>query len=180
MQDSSTASTIPVTARDGDVFGFAYSQESWDRAKSGLGHGDLHWAFDGQLIYRDGLLCDTYWGLEWRGDSGRSFTVADAQAKGELVYVCNLNDVEKIPDYDYELYAGGDAFNLSYQHGCYRHFVRRKGARKDKDRMTEAVHRKVQEARDELDRAVRRLEWAVLERERKLAKIEAGEEVSAA
>lgn len=169
---------VSIQPKDGDVYRFAYSQAEWERARSGLGHGDLHWAFDGQLVYRDGLLCDTYWGLGWRGDTGRRFTVAEATTRGELKFVCNLNDVEKIPDHEYPLYAEGDAFNLSHQHGCYKHFVRRKGAKKSPDLMRAAVHRKVADAHSELERAARNLEWAVVRREQLLPRIDAGEEPS--
>lgn len=161
------------TPVEGDVFGFAYHQSEYDKAR-----GDLNWCFDGQLVYRNGRLCDSYWGLTRGGVDGRHFSWAEAQTVGILRFVCNLNDVEKIPEPDYELYADGDAFNLSHQHGCYKHFVKRKGAKKDRERMIDAVHRKVQDARNDLDRAVSRLEYAVLNRERLLAKIDAGEEVT--
>src|ERR1051325_4089891 len=130
-----TETATTIEPKDGDVYQFVYSEESWKRAKSGVGHGDLRWCFDGQLIFRDGLLCDTYWGLDWRGDTGRYFTIAEAVAKGTLTFVCNLNDVEKIPDYDFPLYAAGDAFNLTHQHGCYKYFVKRRGAKKDAELM---------------------------------------------
>lgn len=165
-----------IASKHGDVYRFVYSAESWEKAKSGLGHGDLHWCFDGQVIYRDDRLCDTYWGMDWRGDNGRSFTLAEARAKGTLTFVCNLNDVEKIRPEEHELYAAGDAFNLSHQHGCYRHYVKRKGAKRDKDRQLAALSRKVQSARDDLDRARMNLELAVAHRERTVPLIEAGGE----
>lgn len=175
-----TSQRLPATetdgVRDGDVYRFAYNEASWERARSGMGHGDLNWAFDGQLVYRNGRLRDTYWGLN--ASDGRSFSVAEAKAAGALTFVCNLNDVEKVPEYEYRLYADGDAFNLSHQHGCYRHFVKRCGARKDAERMREAVHRKVQDAKDAIERATWKLECAVRERELALPRIDAGEEPS--
>lgn len=66
-------SAPPLELKDGDVYRFVYSDESWTKAKNGMGHGDLNWCFDGKLVYRDGLLCDTYWGLNWHGDNGRYF-----------------------------------------------------------------------------------------------------------
>lgn len=160
--------------REGDVFAFAYHQAEHEKAR-----GDLNWCFDGQLVYRGGdRLVDTYWGLERSYSEGRAFTVEEAQARGTLRFVCNLADVEKIQPHEYELYADGDAFNLSHQHGCYKHYVRRKGAKKDRERMTALVHRRVREAHDEVERAARNLEWRVVERERALAKIAAGEEIS--
>ena len=103
-----------IEPKDGDVYRFSYNELAWVRAKK-YGHGDLHWCFDGQLVFRDGLFCDTYWGLSWRGTDGRHFTVAEAMTSGTLSRVCNLNDVEKIREDEYPLYAEGDAFNLSHQ-----------------------------------------------------------------
>lgn len=176
MKPETTATKEPETSiapKDGDVYRFAYNQEQYERAR-----GDLRWCFDGQLVYRDGLLCDTYWGLNWRGDNGRSFTVAKAQSQGILEFVCNLNDVEKIREDEYQLYADGDTFNLSHQHGCYKHYVKRRGARKDKERMLAAVHQKVTDARNDVERAVRNLEHAVRRCEQLVPRIEAGEEPS--
>ena len=165
-----------LEAKDGDVYRFSYSQESWERAKTRMGGGDLNWCFDGQLICRDGLLCDTYWGLSWGGDGGRYFTVAEALAAGTLEFVCNINDTEKIREDELQLYAEGDAFNLSHQHGCYRYFVKRTGVRKDKDRLRTAVHQKVHAAREAVAAAVRNLEYTIERREHLLPLIEAGEE----
>lgn len=159
--------------RDGDVFGFAYNQAEYDKAR-----GDLHWCFDGQLVARDGKLYDTYWGLDRRGVDGRDFSPAEAESRGLLRFVCNLNDVEKIDEREYPLYADGDAFNLSHQHGCYKHFVKRKGAKKDPDRMIAAAHKLVANARDDIERGVSRLEYAVHRRDELLARIKAGEEVT--
>lgn len=178
IQTTVSDTQVSIKPRDGDVYRFVYSQAEWERARSGLGHGDLNWAFDGQLIYRDGLLCDTYWGLDWRGDTGRRFHVAEAVAKGKLTFVCNINDVETIRDYEYELYAESDAFNLCHQHGCYKHFVKRKGAKRDPERMRAVVERKVAEARSAVDSAIRQLEYAVARRQQLLPRIEAGEEVT--
>lgn len=163
--------TIP--ARDGDVYRFAYNQSEYEKAR-----GDLNWCFDGQLVCRNGQLHDTYWGLERHGDTGRSFSVAEAQAQGLLRFVCNLNDVEKIQEYEYPLYADGDAFNLSHQHSCYKYYVKRRGAKKDQQLMLDALNRKVQNARDDIDRAVRNLEYAVERRQQLTPRIEAGEEPS--
>lgn len=162
-----------IAPKDGDVFSFAYHQAEYDKAR-----GDLHWCFDGQLVWRDGQFVDSYWGLARRGVDGRTFSLADALMKGVLCFVCNLNDVEKIQDYEFELYAEDDAFNLSHQHGCYKHYVKRKGARKSADLMREALNRKVTQARDDIDRAIRNLEYAVLRREQLLPRIDAGEEIS--
>lgn len=173
-----SAKTTAVNPRDGDVYRFTYSHESLERAKTSFGGSDFRWCFDGQLVYCCGRLEDTYWGIQRHGVDGRVFTVEEALFKGSLEFVCNLHDVEKIPESEVHLYADGDAFNLSYQHGCYRHFVKRSGARKHSTRMREAVERMVTDAGDLVERAHRNLRYAKLRRAELLAQIEAGEEIS--
>lgn len=170
--DTTTEQTA-IQPKDGDVFGFAYNQAEYEKTR-----GDLHWCFDGQLVWNGAKFYDTYWGLTRGAVDGRGFTLAEAEAQGILHFVCNLNDVEKIQDYEYELYAEGDAFNLSHQHACCRYYVKRKGARKSVDKMRAALDRKVKDARDAIDRGVWNLECAVRRREELLPRIEAGEEVS--
>lgn len=171
-------SATTIQPKDRDVYSFSYSSESREKAKHGFGGTDLNWCFDGQLIYRDGLLCDTYWGFDWRGENGRCFTVADASAKGKLTFLCNLSDVEKIREDEFALYADGDAFNLSHQHGCYRHYVKRMGAKRDKDRQIAALMAKVEAARYKLDSARRDLEYSIERQTRLTPLIEAGQEPS--
>lgn len=123
---------VATELRQGDVFLFVYSQQTWDRARSGIGHGDLNWCFDGQLeVQADGRLRDTY----WSANDGRSFTHAEALAQGTLTFVCNLNDVDLCPAGNLRHYAPEDGFDISYQHGCYKRFAVRKGAVRNRDRM---------------------------------------------
>lgn len=174
--DQQTQPTIQP--KDGDVFRFTYSAEAWERAQNRIGHGDLRWCFDGQLVFRGGRFYDSYWGLDRGVVDGRSLTVGEAVSDGTLAFVCNLGEVERLRggQSEYELYADGDAFDLSYNHGCHKHYVKRIGAKKNPEKMRAAVHRRVQDARDAIDRGLRNLENAVQRREELLSRIEAGEE----
>ena len=132
-----------MTPRVGDVFRFQYSEESWRKAKEGLGHGDLNWCFDGRLIYNGEVFLDTYW-MSSKYDGSRrvgfdltawssvkTMSIEKAAADGTLTFVCNFNECEPIDVGEFSLYAGGDAFDLTHQHGCYKFFLRRKGAMPD-------------------------------------------------
>src|ERR1044071_5230623 len=125
MPEHPTEQQIVVEPREGDVFNFAYNQAEYERAR-----GDLNWWFDGQLVWNGHKFYDTYWGLTRGAVDGRPLTLGEARTKGVLHFVCNLNDVEKIQDYEFPLYAEGDAFNLSHNHGSCRYYARRKGAPK--------------------------------------------------
>jgi hypothetical protein len=153
-----------------DVFNFRY----FDRGAS-------NHCFDGQLIVKKGenggfILMDTYWsskhdGFERWGDYSRCFSPEDALKRGELTFVCNLDEVEEIREGDCAYYADEDVFNLSYQHGCYKYFVKRKGAERSQAKMIETAKDKIKEAEYTLASTLR-----TLERLREtLAKIEAGD-----
>jgi hypothetical protein len=177
--ETATDTPRPVkTPVDGDVFAFSYNQAARARARDGLGHGDLSWCFDGQLVWRRDHFVDSYWGIEAGVVDGRKMTWSEALRDGSLRFLCNLNDVESIREDQYPLYGDGDAFNLSHQHGCHKFFVKRRGAKKNKARMAEAVEAKVTSARSEVDRAVNALMYAVARRAELLPLIEAGEEPS--
>jgi hypothetical protein len=160
-----------ITLREGDVFRFDYSPEEYAKAR-----GDLRWCFDGQLVVRGARLVDTYWGLEHGYSEGRSFTLAEAQARGTLTYVCNLSEVEPIRPDEYEHYADGDAFTLSHQNGCYKHFVKTRGAKKSVDKVMRLVHRRIDAAHEEVKWAALRLEYRVRDAERVEREIAAGKE----
>ncbi len=137
--------TLP-RLNEGDVFHFRYSQAEWKRAN---GH-DLNWCFDGQVVFRKGQLCDTYWGY----DSFSEQRIVKPE-QGELTFICNLAEVEPIREYETLHYAEADVFNLSYNHGCHRKFVIRKGAQPSAERMLEAVRAKEAETRREIESSVR-------------------------
>lgn len=142
--------------RNGDVYRFSYTDTS------GM-HMPYH-CFDGQLVafeQSDGsfLLRDTYWLHDFKERSDtRTFTEADAKAEGELVFVCNLNDVQKIKKHDADYYDDGDLFNISYQHGCYPCMALRKGAAKSPEKMLRVIEQRTAEARRNIESAQREIE----------------------
>lgn len=127
-----------------DVYRFRYNEDELKRSSR-----DLNWCFDGQLIVKednDGLyLEDTYWTT-----NSRCFTLEEALKKGTLEYICNLNEVEECKEYPYNYYDDKDIFNLSYQHGCYKRIVVRKGAKKSKEKMKEVLEYKISESERQL------------------------------
>jgi hypothetical protein len=103
------------TIREGDVFRFRYS----DTTKRFMPYH----CFDGQLIafkQPDGslLLRDTYWlhacpDFKERSDT-RTFTEAEAREQGELAFVCNLGQTDRIEKYALPYYDEADVFDLSH------------------------------------------------------------------
>lgn len=157
--------------REFDVYRFVYNEHT--RAKM----FEPHHCFDGQLVYRSGVLADTYWGFDVRGDTGRRFTPAEARAKGTLTFVCNLNDIEPIQEYVYEQYDEADRFNLCHQHGCYKKFAIRRGATKSRVRQLAILDQRVKDAKREAASAMERAFHCIERCQEQRRKLEAGEDV---
>lgn len=139
--------TTKVVLNEGDVFTFSYSQAERDKAAQGWA-GSLHHCFDGQLVVRNGKLCDTFWGFE----ASEPRIVRPDQ--GELTFVCNLNDVREIREYETRQYDAADVFNLTHHHGHHKRFAVRKNATTSGTRMLEEIRMKRSVTEDEMKRAV--------------------------
>lgn len=146
-----------VDIREGDVFRFSYSDEYRKKLF------EPHHCFDGQLVAVPSIggliLMDTYWlhGFEPRHD-GRSFTVEEAQERGTLTLVCNLNETTKVSKSDIQYYDDDDWFNLSYQHGCYPWFAIRNGATKSKEKIVGVLREKMAAERRAIELATFNIE----------------------
>lgn len=148
---------------EGDVFYFSYKPEVREK----LSYPDH--CFDGQLVAKkyDGeiVLVDTYWGS---GD--RHFTIGEAEKKGKLTFRFNVGEVETTNEDVERYYKKEDWFNFSHQHGCYKQFVIRKGAKKDKEIMLTSINEKLREKHEK----IKSLSWDIHRLGEDKAKIEAG------
>jgi len=140
--------------KENDVFKFRYN----DAYSNGRSNTDLYWCFDGQLIVKklsDGSLYlqDTY----WHGSDNRTFTLEEANKRGTLTFVCNLDEVEKINEDDMHLYEESEVFNISTQHGCHKRFVKKVGANKSHNKMLARAQHLLREAENDIDSAGRRM-----------------------
>lgn len=137
-----------------DVYSFRFNKEYREKNQY------TNHCFDGQFIVKqreNGELyfLDTYWaskhdGFKHRGDH-RSMSVSDALKNGHLEYICNLDEVEEIREHDLVYYSDDDLFNLSYQHGCYKFFVKKKGAVRDVIKMERIILEKISYCEDSIN-----------------------------
>ncbi len=108
------------------------------------------WARDNQLVVFDVRgelrLSDTYWMYNWRYDWERSYTLEQALEKGELVFLCNLDDLEKISKEDTVYYSDEDIVYLTTQHNCKHFWFLKKGSERSKDKMLQILEENVQKA----------------------------------
>ena len=137
--------TTEVILKEGDVYRFSYSEAERKRADS----RDLYWAFDGQVVVRNGKLCDTYWGF----DASEPRIVLPEQ--GELRFICNLSDVRRISEYETRWYDESAVFNLSYNHGCNKRFMVRLDAQMSTHRMLQEVRQKETEINQSIQHGIR-------------------------
>jgi hypothetical protein len=128
-----------------DVYRFIYNAE-WSKKIF-----EPYWCFDGQLIVKEHngqlYLEDTYWG----SSENKTFTLEDALRKGELTFICNLEDVEKIEKYNLDYYDDTDLFDLSHQHHCYEAFYKKKNAMKSAIKMEKVLIEKIQSLEHDIE-----------------------------
>lgn len=152
-----------VNIREGDVFNFRWKDGVCKKKEP-------YWCFDGQLVTKkkngELILEDTYW-----TSNGRSFTSEEAIEKGELIFKCNLNDVEPTRKDCNKYFNEEDIFDVSTQHGCREAWVVRKGAKRSRTVMLETIKSQAEEAHYKISSAKRELERL----EEKEGKIRAGD-----
>lgn len=149
-----------IKLRLNDVYSFRWSPEYY-KNNSYPDH-----CFDGQFIIKqreDGELyfMDTYWASKHDGfkhwSSSRSYTLEQALKNGSVTYVCNLDDVEEIQKHDLIYYADEDLFDLSYQHGCYGYYVKKKGAVRSPEKMRAVILNRIGENEHKISSAQREI-----------------------
>lgn len=143
---------IQIELKVNDVYSFRYNEEEIKK------RFEPYHCFDGQLVVKkrhggDLYLVDTYWGS---GDN-RTFTLEKALNEGTLTFKCNLDEVENIREHEFGYYDDSDLFNLSHQHGCYKHYTKRKGAERSKGKMLDTINKKISDTEYEIQWAQRNL-----------------------
>lgn len=110
--------------KDGDVYKWYYKDDLEYRRK--CSGGTAYWCMDNRCVVINGDLVDTYWdGVYNPLRTSSNSTILDPK-KVDLEFICNLNDIEFIKEYQIEDYD--KVYNLSHQKGCYKVFAIDKGA----------------------------------------------------
>lgn len=130
-----------------DVYKFRYNEKYLKELF------EPYWCFDGQLIVKQNkngelYLQDTYWGFN--GGECKVFTLKQVLERGELTFICNLDEVEECKEYDLKYYDDNDLFDLSYQHGRYKLYFKRKEAKKSPEKMRNVIEIKIETAEHEI------------------------------
>lgn len=143
--------------KDGDIFNWQYKNHL-EYCEKHRGSGTAYWCLDQQCFAteRSGLiyLIDTYWtnyGAEYLG-SETSYVDPD---KVDLEFICNLNDIEFIENWEVEDYD--TVYNLSRQKHCYKKYAIDKGAQPSKAAILKKLEGQLQRAHEDL----RSAEWTI-------------------
>lgn len=127
--------------REGDIFKWYYKDDSEYRRNN---QSTAYWCMDNQCVVKNGELIDTYW------DGVNSLLTTSTHAvrldidKIDLEFICNLDEIEFIKEYQVEDYDR--VYNLSYQKSCYKVFAIDKGAQVSKKALRAKYLRKLEEA----------------------------------
>lgn len=161
---------IESKIREGDVFNFRYKQEVIDSINHSF-VDFVHHCFDGRLIAKkineEIILFDTYWmSSDFRPDSySRKFSIKEANEKGYLTFLFNLDDVELVDSSVKYYYDESDWFNFSYQHGCYPRYALKKGAKRSKEQMLKTVNSSIDKIQQEIEWLKSKLEMVNRDKE---------------
>lgn len=159
-----------------DVYRFVYNQEILEKTH------DPYWCFDGQLVVKQDkngniYLEDTYWSFYDKENNtfknmgySKRFSLEELLKQGQLFYKCNLDNVEIISEYDTKYYADEDIFDLSYQHGCKKLFVKRKGAQKSITKMESVLNKEI----ESIEVEIRYLTWKLEKTKENLEELKNG------
>lgn len=143
---------------EGDVF-------RWHFKPGSAPHKDLtlaYWCKCHIAMFKGGVLGDIYWGL----DDIRFIREEEV----DLTFIGNINDYEKVADYNAVLYDAVDIMNLRHANNPGAALLLRKGATRSPTAAIEWCRRQIEDAEGDKRRAVSR----IANLEKSIADIEAG------
>ena len=155
-----------VQFRENDVFNFRWKP---DEAKKRF---EPYHCFDGTLVVKkygeDKLyLVDTY----WSGGDSKTFTPDEAIKKGELTFLCNLDEMVDIKDWETAYYDDADIVKMHIHAGYRSRFLIKKGTQRSQAKMLQSIKQKIQDEHSKIRSAENSLKW----HKETLKKIEAGD-----
>lgn len=154
-----------IQFKENDVFEFRYKPEELKKR-----FAPYH-CFDGTLVVKkyDGkiYLVDTY----WSGGDSRIFTPEKAIEQGELTFLCTLEEMVDIKEYETLYYDDTDIVKM-YIHAGYRsRFLIKKGTQRSQSKMLQSIRQKIEDEHSKIRSAENSLKWL----NETLKKIEAGD-----
>lgn len=148
-----------------DVFSFRYNAEELKK------RFEPYHCFDGTLVVKDcngeTLLVDTY----WSGAEGKWLTIKQAQEQGDLAFLCNLDEMQEIKEYETVYYNDEDVVILRIHAGHRNRFLIKTGTGRSKSKMLDSIKVKIEEEEYKIKSA----ESSIRRLKETLTKIEGGD-----
>lgn len=129
-----------MNIKENDVFNFRYNTEE---AKKRI--APYH-CFDGILIATkygetDLRLVDTY----WYSVENITFTLEEAIEKGSLTFLCNLDEMLDIKEWETLYYDDEDIVELNIHAGYRNRFLIKKGVQRSQAKMLKSIKQKIED-----------------------------------
>lgn len=149
-----------MNIKENDVFNANY-KKGFEKSQI-----ELSWNLDCQLIARkdkdgDIVLFDSFGSAyydfnddgvyDFSFPSSKMFFVENALKRFDLTFKCNLSDIERINYGDRHYYNEGDVFDLSYHENLYCLFFIKKGVKKSKEKLLNAIDEKLKDAVEKIE-----------------------------
>lgn len=155
-----------VQFNENDVFNFRYKPEE---AKKRF---EPYHCFDGTLVvkkYSDGkiFLVDTYWG----GADSRTFTPEQAIEQGDITFLCNLDEMVDIKEWETLYYDDADIVKMYIHKGYRNRYLIKKGTQRSQAKMLQSIKQKIEDEHSN----IRSAEYSLKQHKETLKKIEAGD-----
>lgn len=153
--------------KDGDIFRWSWNDKQLDKLEYKNSSGTLYWCSSRIVVYKDGLLRDTYWASS---SDGKTFTPEQAEDILELRFIANESDLYPANPTDRAYYEDEDCVDLSHPNSSRGNFYLRKGAKKSLTKMKKVLTRyikreeaSVRYAQQEVERAQDNLKTLTLD-----------------
>lgn len=144
--------------KEGDVYHWSY-KDNLEYHKKHAGSGTAYWCLDQKAFVKEEngeiYLIDTYWqsyDQKYIGSSSHCLDINNVT----LEFICNLNDIRFIRDYEKEDYDV--VYNISRQKGCYPVYAVDRNAQVSNKALIKKYQYALENAKSDLKSAQRDIE----------------------
>jgi hypothetical protein len=140
--------------KENDVFTFRWSEEEIKN------RFEPYHCFDGTLVAKKQkddtlLLVDTY----WLSSDNKHFKIEEAMQKGKLEFLCNLDDMVDIKEYETVYYNDEDIIEMCMHKGYHTRWLIKKGTQRSQVKMLQSIKFKIEIEQQNIRSAENSLKW---------------------
>lgn len=137
-----------IVLKENDVYKFRFNEHELKNRQY------PNHCFDGTLIVKKHsdnrlILEDTYWGS---GES-KSFTLSKALELGSLTFLCNLDEMLDIKEWETLYYDDEDIVELNIHAGYRNRFLIKKGVQRSQAKMLQSIKQKIEDEHSKIRHA---------------------------